>query len=95
MTRVINRNKIALFIKTLYDNEDGLWIREISRRTGLAVSTVHHYINILSPILDETLLGEKPLMRVVRLKPEIIERIDDGLTVDEILRTIEIVREVG
>ena len=94
MAKTLDKKKLSMLVRVMYDNSDGLWIRELSRQSGLAVSTVHHYLNILSPLIDETTLGEKPFMRIVRLKPEVVERIDEGMTIEQILRTIEILRRI-
>ncbi len=94
MPRGINTEKLSRLVRALYEHPDGLWVRELSRRSGLASSTVHHYLNLLSPLLEETGLGERPLIRVVRFRPEVMERLDRGMTISELVKMLEILRKI-
>jgi len=59
-------NKIT---RTLRENPQGIWIREIARRTGISKSTVHLYINrYMENEIEEALKIKGNLIRFVRLK---------------------------
>ena len=94
MANKLNMKKLAKLVKVMYDNPDGLWIRQMARVSGLPVSTVHHYLQMLSPLTEETQLGERPLMRVVRFRPEIMKKLDQGMSVNELVRIIRILKSV-
>ena len=94
MPKGINTAKLSKLVRALYENSDGLWVRELSRRSGLASSTVHHYLNLLSPLLEETGLGERPLIRVVKFRPEVMKRLDRGMTISELVKMLDILRKV-
>ncbi|MFQ6054876.1 MAG: winged helix-turn-helix transcriptional regulator [Methanosarcinales archaeon] len=50
-------------------NPQGLWIREIARKTKISKSTVHLYVNkYLADELENTMKVKGNLIRFVRLK---------------------------
>ena len=55
---------------------EGLWIREIARRTKLDHKTVSYYIDRYHELFDEqTIEGPtKPLFRLVKLRPGALTR---------------------
>jgi len=65
-----DQNKIDLILKVLAANPQGIWVREISRITGIDKSTVSIYLNkhLADKIED---IHDKALpMRLVRLKKQ-------------------------
>jgi len=83
--------KVARMIEVLIEAPEGLWLREIAKRAGIHPTTVANYANsLLSPILDDVILGkdEKPILRVLKLKDEVLERIGRGETIEEILKSL-------
>ena len=97
MGKGIDKRKISLMIGFLYKNPDGAWIRQISKEVGISPTTVSKYASvILKPLIEETSLGneEKPLMRVIKLKPFVIQKLDEGKSIGEILKLIEIYRNI-
>jgi len=64
-----DENKIKKIKMILMKNPDGIWIREIARRTGICKSTVHFYINkYLEKDIEDTIEVKGNLIRFVRLK---------------------------
>ncbi len=92
-----DRKKILIILKVLAEAPEGLWIREIARRSRLNPMTVSNYANTaLRPFLEDISLGdEKPILRVLRLKKWALEKIRSGATLSEIMRWSEIIRRVG
>lgn len=57
-------------IKSVFkDNPEGLWVREIARKTGLDKSTVSIYLsNYMSSDVEEIFLVKGSLIKIMRLK---------------------------
>jgi hypothetical protein len=73
--------KINKIIKILVKYPEGVWIRQISKESNLAVSTVHYYITqILDEIIDNIGVKDKKSryfgIRIIKLKPKIRETIE-------------------
>lgn len=81
-----NLNKIVL---ALEKEEEGLWIREIARRTGLKAMTVSYYVTHNPEIFEEHVVesGQKPLFRLVRLKKGALSK--PGVMLTKILKEQE------
>jgi DNA invertase Pin-like site-specific DNA recombinase len=63
--------KINLIKNVLKRNKNGLWVREIARKTGLDKSTVSLYLSkYLKNEIKEIYPSKKGLMKIVRLKNE-------------------------
>jgi hypothetical protein len=82
MVKGRDMNKIKKIVLVLIKNPEGLWIRQISKETGLALSTVHYYINqVIDDLVDN--IGTKDKkghyfgLRIIRLKPKIKENIEN------------------
>ncbi len=87
--------KAARVIEVLREAPQGLWLREIAKRAGIHPTTVANYANsLLSPILDDVILGrdEKPILRVLKLKDEVLERIEKGEAIEDILNTLVMIK---
>jgi hypothetical protein len=68
--------RASIIIKALAENPGGMWIRSLARATSMHPSTVSRYIDgFLAPVVEVDQLGEKPLLRVVRLKPAFLEKL--------------------
>ncbi|SRR3989338_11242482 len=89
-------DKIYAIVKALYENPEGLWIRKLAEKTNLHPSTVTSYINnILSDLIDDTSLGsEKPILRVIKLKPYVIERLGEGMSITKILKMVSVIKNI-
>lgn len=93
----LDNQKISLILGVLYRNESGLWLRELSKQTNLHPSTVNFYVErVLSPLLIDERVGndEKPILRVIRLKPAIIEKLNQGYNFSEIMKYIKMVENI-
>ncbi len=78
MVRTQDKKKISKILNILIKHPEGLWLRQISKYTGIAPSTVHYYINqTLSEIIENIGVKDKNGgyfgLRIIRLKPKIIE----------------------
>lgn len=94
----VDQNKLAIILKVLAENPDGLWLRKIAKKAGLHPTTVANYVDtVLRPVVDDICLGsdEKPIMRVIRLKPAVIRRLEQGATLHQILHFSEVLKGVG
>jgi DNA invertase Pin-like site-specific DNA recombinase len=61
--------KIKLIRKVLRENPDGLWVREIARKTGLDDSTVSRYLaEYLDEEMEEVYSVKGQLIKIVKLK---------------------------
>jgi hypothetical protein len=93
-----DEKKIGAIVQVLLVNPDGLWLRQIAKKTGFSPSTIARYLDtILKPLIDESSLGTsgKPLLRVVRLRPFVIERFHEGKTLADILKILRLVSKIG
>lgn len=62
-------DKIKKIRNALRKNPQGLWIREIARRTGISKSTVHIYVNkYMVNEIEDVVKVRGNLIRFVRLK---------------------------
>ena len=83
MVRPQDKKKISKLLRVLIKHPEGLWLRQISKDTKIAPSTVHYYINqTLSEIVENIGVKDKKGkyfgLRIVRLKPKIIENAEKG-----------------
>jgi len=92
-----NKEKISLIITVLSRHPEGIWIRALADECKLAPNTVRHYIQgALNPLIIDTSLGrsEKPHLRVVRLKPYVLQRLSEGKNIAQILRMLKAIEEI-
>jgi len=93
-----DEKKILSIVQVLLANQDGIWLRQIAKETGLSPATVGKYLDtVLKPLVEESSLGrsEKPLLRVIRLKPFVIERLQEGKTLADIMKILRLLDKVG
>ena len=83
MVREKDLKKLRKILLVLSKNPEGLWLRQLAKESGLALSTIHYYINTI--IDDITVsLGVKDKtgryfgLRIIRLKPKIQELVEKG-----------------
>ncbi|MBI2971163.1 MAG: hypothetical protein HYY37_01945 [Candidatus Aenigmarchaeota archaeon] len=92
-----DQRKIGAIVAALYKNPDGLWLRQIAKETEMTHATVAKYVEgILRPLVEEVSLGKegKPLLRVIRLKPFVIERLQEGKSIADILKVLRLMSKV-
>jgi len=69
MKKVPSYEKIKKIREILKENPNGLWVREIARKTGLDKSTVSIYLTrYMKDEIEEVFPRIKKLIRFVRLK---------------------------
>ncbi|MBI2583498.1 MAG: hypothetical protein HYW25_02425 [Candidatus Aenigmarchaeota archaeon] len=90
--------KIVAIVQVLARYPDGTWIRSIARDAKLHPTTVSHYLSgPLMFLVEESTLGSpdrKPLMRIVRLKPDVLDRLRQGDTVKQVIRLAGLLEKV-
>lgn len=93
-----DQQKLAVVIKILAENPDGIWLRKIAKKAGLHPTTVGNYMDsVLSPLVEDVSLGseQKPIIRVIKLKSSVIRRLEEGATLRHILQLSGVLRSVG
>ena len=77
---------LNLIIITLQNAPEGLWLREIARRTKLDHKTVAYYVNRHPELFTEQSVGSprKPVFRLIRLRPGALTK--SGALLAKILR---------
>jgi hypothetical protein len=88
MPRTANKDSknLNLIVIALKDASEGLWIREIARRTKLDPKTVTYYVSRYQDLFDEqTVEGpNKPVFRLIKLRPGALTR--PGAMLSKILK---------
>ena len=64
---VLKKSKTDKIKKTLEENPNGLWVREIARKSGLDKSTVSRYLVVMNEEIDFSWIGRN---KVFKLKNE-------------------------
>lgn len=93
-----DEKKILAIVRVLLANPDGIWLRQIAKETQLSPATVGKYLDtILKPLVEESSLGraEKPLLRVVKLKVFVIERLQEGKSLGGIMKILRLVSKIS
>ena len=86
-----DQKKAENIVKVLARHPDGIWVRRIAEEAALHPTTVTKYLEgILSPLVEDVSLAgrERPILRIVRLKTYVIERLQEGKTVEEIMKLL-------
>ena len=91
-----DERKIQSIVRALIDNPDGLWLRNIAKITGFSPPTVSHYLDtVLKPLVEESSLGEgKPIIRVIKLKPFVFERLQEGRSLADIMKILRLIGKI-
>ena len=93
-----NRKMVVIF-SVLASNPDGLWLRRLAKESALSPATVSHYLNTaLKSLIEEVSLGEgdkKTLLRVIKLKPFVFEKLQEGKDINEILKLLKLIEKIG
>lgn len=93
-----DERKIAAIIGVLYSNPDGIWIRRIARETGIHHNTVSKYVDTaLKPLVEDVSLAgaNRSMLRVVRLKPFVVEKLAEGRNIQQILKILNLINQAG
>lgn len=88
----LDEKKIASIVSALSRYPDGIWLRKLAEETGLNHATVAKYIDrALKPLTEDNSLGSgsKPLLRVIRLKPVVLEELQKGKDLQHILKILK------
>jgi hypothetical protein len=89
--------KMASIFKVLTKYPEGTWIRRLAKEAGVHPTTATKYVEgPLAPMVEISSLGSgegRPLLKVVRLKPIVLQRLEEGLTFEQIMRLLQVIRE--
>jgi len=92
----LDPKKIRSIVQVLVNHQEGVWIRQIAKEAGVHPSTVTKYVEgVLAPMVDVQSLGSsgKTLLKVVKLKPIVIEKLEQGQKMSDILRFLELLNK--
>ena len=94
--RGFDEKKIGKIVTFLAANPDGIWLRRIAKETGYSPSTVAHYLEtVLTNLIEDASIGTgKPLLRVVRLKPFVLEKLREGRDLRQIMKLLRLIGKV-
>ncbi len=88
MPRLANKDSrnLNLIILALKDASDGLWEREIARRTKLDHKTVAYYVARYPELFEEQSVEgpKKPIFKLIKLRPGALTR--PGALLSKILK---------
>lgn len=93
----LSKDKVSGILRALIEHSEGIWIRAIARECKIDPKTVKYYIDgPLRPLVDDTSLGnsKKPHMRVVRLKPYVLQQIEEGKDINQILKLAKLMNQL-
>jgi len=94
----LSSEKTGRILSILASNPNGFWLRELARSCKYSHATVARYISNSSirPLLDDEPVGrpDKPALRFIRLKPFVIERLQEGKSLDQILRMLRVIEGI-
>lgn len=96
--RGFDRQKIAKIIGIMASNPEGIWLRQIARESKIHHSTVAKYIDtILKPLVEDVSLGGtgKPLLRVIRLKPFVLEKLQEGRSIEQVMKVLRLMDKLS
>jgi hypothetical protein len=84
--------RIASILAVLAKHPEGIWMRKLESEAGLDKKTIRRYIEgPLAPVVEVTALGEKPLLKVVRLKPAVFQRLGEGQNLEQVIRLMGLI----
>ena len=87
--------RIARILAILAKHPEGIWLRKLAQESGMTHATVGKYVDgPLAPVVEVTALGEKPLLKVVRLKPAVQQKLGEGLTLEQVMRLMNLIGKV-
>lgn len=95
--RGFDDRKIADILSYLARNPDGAWLRQIAKDLSLSPTTVAKYIEgTLRTLVEDTTLGrtEKPLLRVIKLKPAVLEKLAEGKDIQQIMKLLRLMSKL-
>ena len=88
-----DKRKIALILSVLVRNPDGIWLRKLAEEAKISPSTTSNYIDkTLKDLVEDISLGdyEKPLIRIIKLKSFVLERLHQGDSLDKVLKILRL-----
>jgi len=86
---------IKKILRVLIENPDGVWLSRLAKMADIPKSTTAYYLNNqLKILIEEHSLGdEKRIIRIVSLKPRVVEELNKGRSLDRIMKMIEFMKE--
>lgn len=92
-----DERKIGKIVAVLLAHPDGIWLRRIAKEAGYSPTTVSHYVEgVLAPLIEDTSLGDgKPLLRIIRLRPFVLERLQEGRDIKQIMKILRLMNKIN
>jgi DNA-binding IclR family transcriptional regulator len=88
--------KIASILGILAKYPEGVWIRKLAREANMHPTTATKYVEgSLKAMIEVSSLGEKPLLKVVRLKPSVFQRLEEGMSLSQIMRVFSAIQQAS
>ncbi len=95
----LSSEKTGRILSVLASNPEGFWLRDLARKCGYSHATVARYItnSSIRPLLDDNSVGNsaKPALRLIRLKEYVIERLQEGKSLDQILKMLKLMERIS
>lgn len=93
-----DEDKIEKLINTLRKYPQGIWLRKLSRESGVSLSTVHYYIN---NVIDSFIVskGAKDSdgnyfgIRLIKLKDGVKNHLESGRSITYLMKTKDLLTD--
>lgn len=88
-----DKNTVESLLKVLVNHPDGVWLSKLAKEADIPISTTAYYMdNQLSDLVFERSFGDKkPVIRVISLRPRVLESLKKGVSFDRIVRLMKII----
>ena len=90
--------KTARIVGILIRNPDGIWLRRLAEEAELSPTTVSTYLKaIINPLIEEVSIGscQRPLLRVIKLKPFVLEKMGEGSNINQIMKFLRMMEKIS
>lgn len=90
-----DKKTVESLLKALVENPDGIWLSKLAKEADVPISTTAYYMdNQLSDlVVERSFGGKKPVIRVISLRPRVLQSLQKGISFDRIVRLMEIISE--
>jgi hypothetical protein len=91
-----NPETIKKLMSILVKYPDGIWMSKLAREADVPLSTTSYYLdNQISAFIDEQTLGEeREIIRVIKLKPFVFQKLQEGMNLQKIMKIIKLIKDV-
>lgn len=88
-----DKETVESLLKVLVKHPDGVWLSKLAKEADVPISTTAYYLdNQLKNLVYERAFGDrKPVIRVVSLRPRVLESLEKGVSFSRIVRLMKII----